>query len=848
MGIETGAFCGAHDRIMEVRVRELVRGDVDADADFVSHAVETGRFPARVEQRELAQAVDLADLLGERDEMGRRDDISVRGLPAHQRLRARDRLRSDDDLRLEIHQEFLPLDAPAQVPLRPEALVDQFVHVLGEEFVRVPFLHLCASHRERGLLQQDFRRVSVLREEADSGARREIDVVGCGEKGSAKGRKRLFHPRERVHRALAAHIGDDELVAAEACERAVLGECRLQSLRRLLQQPVTQNVAEGLVDAVEAIETHHCDHDAASRIARAFAHPAQRFEEEEAVRQTRERVVQNLVLQPVLRLLERAHVAENRHVVDDPALDVRQARDVHKTGEGLAALAAVPHFAAPPLAPDQRVPHFRVELSVMAVGLENARVFAENLFLPVPHNARKGGVDREDIPIGIGDENRLSHVVEDGSDERELLFRLFEKLLLDPERFVERPERILPGADERFEFLVGRLELVLFGDVHHHHEGARFGVRLHRDRGKQHQPVFVRCRIEGNQLSVEGLSPFQRNRDGRIEFFGDEESETENIPPEHRGTVAKRHVRESPVGVEQHAVPKPVQRDPVRAVVEERPEEPFAFEQAFRCGDLPHARSGGHHGERKRNGHGGGDHQQRDQDDIPFQERQLLFDIVDVDPRPDKPSPGFEPSDVRRLPPHARRRVHKRPVVIDEPSVRQSSGFRHTEEQRRKPVAVLPGDLSGRMPHNIGTERMRENASVFRHDPDIVFASRAETQVGEALHGDAFGFGGRDFARDDLVVLGPEVAQEDLDDRAAGLVLELAEVALHEREERVIRDDEQEREQHKRRDHPDEEIMNEESGFLGCDPETFFLCSVRFPERCHRNRRLPNVVALKIYI
>ena len=44
-------------------------------------------------------------------------------------------------------------------------------------------------------------------------------------------------------------------------------------------------------------------------------------------------------------------------------------------------------------------------------------------------------------------------MVEDGSDERELLFRLFEKLLLDPERFVQRPERILPGADERFEFL-----------------------------------------------------------------------------------------------------------------------------------------------------------------------------------------------------------------------------------------------------------------------------------------------------------------------------------------------------------------------------------------------------------
>lgn len=117
--------------------------------------------------------------------------------------------------------------------------------------------------------------------------------------------------------------------------------------------------------------------------------------------------------------------------------------DLASSSASASAATAESTPAAPPLAPDQRVPHFRVELAVMAVGLENARFLPQNLFLPVPHNARKGGVDRENIPIGIGDENRLSHVVEDGSDERELLSRLFEKLLLDPERFVERPERIL---------------------------------------------------------------------------------------------------------------------------------------------------------------------------------------------------------------------------------------------------------------------------------------------------------------------------------------------------------------------------------------------------------------------
>ncbi|MPN15206.1 hypothetical protein SDC9_162535 [bioreactor metagenome] len=267
--------------------------------------------------------------------------------------------------------------------------------------------------------------------------------------------------------------------------------------------------------------------------------------------------------------------------------------------------------------------------------------------------------------------------------------------------------------------------------------------------------------------------------------------------------------------------------------------------QPFRCRGLPHSRPGGRDRERKRDGHGGGDHQKRDQDDVPLQERKFLFDVVDVDPRPDEPSPRCETPDVGRLLPHPRRFVNEGPLVIDEPSVGLLPRLGHPEEQRRKPFAVSPRDLSGRIPHDIGAERMRENASFIRHDPYIILAARAEAQFGEAFHGDAPRFVGSDLACEDFVVFGPEVAQEDLDDRAAGFVLELAEVALHERDERVIRDDEQDREQNKRRDHPDEEIMKKESGFLGCDPETFFLCSVRFPERCHRHSRLPNVEAFK---
>jgi hypothetical protein len=195
-----------------------------------------------------------------------------------------------------------------------------------------------------------------------------------------------------------------------------------------------------------------------------------------------------------------------------------------------------------------------------------------------------------------------------------------------------------------------------------------------------------------------------------------------------------------------------VQRDPVGAVVEERPEEPLAFVQPFRCRGLPHARPGGRDRERKRDGHGGGDHQQREQDDVPLQERKFLFDVVDVDSRPDEPSPRCETPDVGRLLPHPRRFVHEGPLVIDEPSVGLLPRLDHPEEQRRNPFAVRSRDLAGRESQISGGADAREPPFI-RHDPYIILAARAETQVGQTHPGDAFRFVEGDLACEYFVVL-----------------------------------------------------------------------------------------------
>ena len=96
-----------------------------------------------------------------------------------------------------------------------------------------------------------------------------------------------------------------ELVAAEARERVARAHAALEPPRDADQQLVAGLVSEAVVDRLEAIEVEveHREQRLAQRAPRAVKQVLQAVEEQRAVREIRERIVERLALQLLLGLL-----------------------------------------------------------------------------------------------------------------------------------------------------------------------------------------------------------------------------------------------------------------------------------------------------------------------------------------------------------------------------------------------------------------------------------------------------------------------------------------------------------------------------------------------------------------
>src|SRR5690606_6817896 len=112
------------------------------------------------------------------------------------------------------------------------------------------------------------------------------------------------------------------------------------------------------------------------------------------------------------RTLERGDIGEDRHVMADPPLFVTNHANALPLRVDFAALASVPHLAAPGTAVFQGLPQALVEVGVVATGFEYRWPAPENLIAAVGGDAAEGRVDVNDALFRIGDQHTFLGRVE----------------------------------------------------------------------------------------------------------------------------------------------------------------------------------------------------------------------------------------------------------------------------------------------------------------------------------------------------------------------------------------------------------------------------------------------------
>ena len=181
-----------------------------------------------------------------------RDHAAGRVMPAHQRLEADD-LAADPGLRLIVEHELAVRNGRAQLLLERAPLAQALVHVGLEEADRAAPFRLGAIERGIGVADERVSVGAVGRIDRDADAhsdaqQRAVDVEIVRDRGQQPlGQRRGaggLHP---------VGLDQHELVAAEAGEERV-SHHGLQAMRERAQELVADDVAEDVVDLLEAVE------------------------------------------------------------------------------------------------------------------------------------------------------------------------------------------------------------------------------------------------------------------------------------------------------------------------------------------------------------------------------------------------------------------------------------------------------------------------------------------------------------------------------------------------------------------------------------------------------------------
>ena len=298
----------AGDELDEAGVGQLAVRDVDRHRDVLAARVlaPDRELAAGLVEHEAPERQDQPGLVGDRHELARLDHLAGAVGPAAERLEARDGAGRSLDHRLVEHPQLAAVERVAQAGLELEPLHHPRVHRLVEHGVAGAALRLGAVHGDVGVAHDVLRRaVGGHERDADAGRHVELAVVDVERRG------------ERLLQALgddrgAADVLDlleqqRELVAAVAGDGVAGAQRTFDALGDGHQQAVADEVAERVVDELEAVEVAE-QHGAAELVlvaARALEAELQAVEEERAVGQPGQGVVERVVAQ-LRQLAERA--------------------------------------------------------------------------------------------------------------------------------------------------------------------------------------------------------------------------------------------------------------------------------------------------------------------------------------------------------------------------------------------------------------------------------------------------------------------------------------------------------------------------------------------------------------
>ena len=296
---------------------------------------------AGLPEHPAAKRVNLPALLGDRDEAVRHDQALGGVHPADQRLHPDHARRLHLDDGLEVEDELLPVGGSLQVQLELEPLRERLVHVALEDLVAALPLALGLVHRQVGVAEQV---LGLLQPDRDPDAAGDEHLAALD----------LDHPLDRVE-GEARHPGDldrltdvldedRELIAAEPGDGVRRSHHRGEPLPDDDQQLVPGGVPEAVVDRLEAVQVGEQHAHRVARRLGAGARLREAVDEEGAVREAGERVVEGLVggLLGGLRVVQRqAGVLGKRE--DGVTLDlaVSATRAARAEGERADELSAL---------------------------------------------------------------------------------------------------------------------------------------------------------------------------------------------------------------------------------------------------------------------------------------------------------------------------------------------------------------------------------------------------------------------------------------------------------------------------------------------------------------------------
>jgi hypothetical protein len=373
-------------------------------------------------QHPFADRHDEPAFFGQRDEAGWRNSAHHAAEPAQQGFHADDAAAREVDLRLVVEREFPLFEGPAQAVFQVQALEGVHVHDFVEEAVGVSAAFLGVVHGGVGVFHQHLDAGAVFRVEGDADRERCAQLLVVDFEGRFELDEDFFgHPRGVVG---AVHAGehDQEFIAALAADRVGVADTAREPQRNALQQLVAHQVAERVVDCLEAVQIEEQQRDAVALAGGVGEGLLQAVVEKRPVGQAGQRVVMGQEGDARLGGLAFGDIGKNRHVMGQASALVAHGADRQGRGVEGAVFPPVAHFALPEAEDLDVPPHGLVEILVVGAGAEQAGRLSDGLCFGVAGDLGEGPVDRQDAFVGVSDDDGFDAVAENGPCQLQLLF------------------------------------------------------------------------------------------------------------------------------------------------------------------------------------------------------------------------------------------------------------------------------------------------------------------------------------------------------------------------------------------------------------------------------------------